>query len=252
MATPIEPPVGPPLGFPKCPQCTYLRNGPPRTCLACAARTFEGIGPNACPVCNQILDGHECPNWRLCSDPNRRISRIHAIAYLSGPLQKKIWNYKYDGKTDWSLIFGRLLLAWLDRNLREASPDVIIANPTYLGEDGTAFGHTECVIDVAANEDVLSEWPFDTANPRALIKISATSKSAGSSASAKRAAAAELSSALQLPDQGRIAGKRILVYDDVCTTGSQLNTIAGLLIDKGGALSVEAVVLARAPWRQRL
>ena len=250
MATPIEPPAGPPLGFPRCPQCTYLRNGPPRTCLACATQTFEGIAPNACPICNQMLDGDECPNW-LCSDPTRRITRIRAIAYSSGPLRTKILNYKYDGRTGWSLIFGRLLLAWLDHNPREESPDLIIASPTYLGEGGASFGHTEAVIDVAADEDVLSEWPFDTADPKALLKISATSQSAGSSASAKRAAAAELANALQIPDRDRIAGKRILVYDDVCTTGNQLNVVAGFLIDEGGALSVEAVVLARAPWRPR-
>lgn len=250
MATPIEPSVGPPLGFPKCPQCTYLGNGPPQTCLACAASTFEGIAPNACPVCNQMLDGDNCPNW-LCSDPHRRIARIRAIAYSSGPLRQKIINYKYNGKYGWSLIFGRLLVAWLDRNARSDRPDLIIANPTFLGEGGASFGHTERVLDVAATEDVLGEWPFDTDDPRAVVKVIATSKSAASTASAKRAAAEELLTALRLPDPQRITGRRILVYDDVCTTGSQLNTVAGFLIDEGGAAHVEGIVLARAPWHPR-
>jgi predicted amidophosphoribosyltransferase len=34
----------------------------------------------------------------LCRDRNRRIERIDAIAYHSGPLQEKIQSYKYDGK----------------------------------------------------------------------------------------------------------------------------------------------------------
>ena len=248
MVSPIEPPVGPPLGFPKCPQCTYLRNGPPLTCLACAAQTFEKIAPNACPICNQMLDGESCPNW-LCTDSNRRITRIRAIAYLSGPLRKTILNYKYDGRSGWSLIFGRLLVAWLDRNVRLESPDLIIANPTFLGAGGASFGHTERVLDTAAKEDVLGEWPFDIVDPRAIVKVAATTKSAANSAAAKRSAAAELRGALRLTDPARIERRRVLVYDDVCTTGSQLDAIAGFLMDEGGAAHVEGIVLARAPWR---
>jgi len=250
MANQIEPPVGPPLGFPKCPKCTYLRNGPPRTCLACAAQTFEGIAPNACPVCNQMLTGETCPNW-LCTDPARRISRIRAIAYLSGPLRRTILTYKYDGKHGWSLIFGRLLVAWLDQNGRDSPPDLIIANPTFLGDGAAVFGHTERVLQVAEKEDVLGEWPLDVADPRVIVKTRETPKSAGNGAAAKRSAAAELRDALTIPDPRRVVGKRILVYDDVCTTGSQLDAVAAVLIDEGGAADVEGIVLARAPWRPR-
>jgi predicted amidophosphoribosyltransferase len=197
-----------------------------------------------------MLDGDSCPNW-LCTDPNRRITKIRAIAYLSGPLRRTILNYKYDDRSGWSLIFGRLLVAWLDRNARQDPPDLIIANPTFLGEGGASFGHTERVLEVASLEDVLGEWPFDTADPRALVKAELTSKSAANSAAAKRASAAELQSALRLSEPNRVEGRRILVYDDVCTTGSQLNTVAGVLMDEGGAASVEGIVLARAPWRPR-
>jgi predicted amidophosphoribosyltransferase len=41
----------------------------------------------------------------------------------------------------------------------------------------------------------------------------------------------------------------ILVSDDICTTGGQLDAVAGCLLDQGQAERVEAVVLARAPWR---
>jgi predicted amidophosphoribosyltransferase len=36
---------------------------------------------------------------------------------------------------------------------------------------------------------------------------------------------------------------------DICTTGMQLDAVAGCLLDDGGAARVEAVVLARARWR---
>jgi len=43
--------------------------------------------------------------------------------------------------------------------------------------------------------------------------------------------------------------KTVLLIDDICTTGTQLNAVAECLLDQGGAARVEGVVLARAPWR---
>ena len=104
----------------------------------------------------------------------------------------------------------------------------------------------------AANEDLLGAWPFDVWAPPAIIKMKReTEKSAGKSAAAKRNAASELQEALAIPDRRTVEGRRILVYDDVCVTGSQPNAVAACLVEDGGATSVEGVVLARAPWRSR-
>jgi predicted amidophosphoribosyltransferase len=78
-----------------------------------------------------MLEGESrCRNW-LCEDQHRRIERVHAIAYLSGPLKTKIHSYKYQGKTGWALIFARLLVGWLEANASSNPPDLIVANPTY-------------------------------------------------------------------------------------------------------------------------
>jgi len=45
--------------------------------------------------------------------------------------------------------------------------------------------------------------------------------------------------------------KSVLVIDDVCTTGSQLDAVACCLLDWGNAARVEGVVLARAPWKSQ-
>lgn len=192
-----------------------------------------------------ILNG-TCPNW-LCSDPARRISRIRAIAYLKGSLRATIHEYKYYGVRDWSMIFGRLLLAWLEKNAQDNPPDIIVANPTYLGPEGAMFAHTESVISAAAQEDVLNVWPFDLGEPRVLYKMRATNKSAATSAAQKRETARVLRRSL-CASKKHIKGRHVLVYDDVCTTGSQMNAVAEYLIDDVGAKSVEGVVLARAPW----
>jgi predicted amidophosphoribosyltransferase len=244
-------PAGPPPGFPRCVGCPYVRSGPAGICGPCAGRAVDAIPGAACPVCSQRLDGDgTCPN-RLCADPRRRISRIHAIAYQSGPLRTVINEYKYEGARHWALIFGRLVLGWLEANLAQEPPDLVVVNPTYTGEGGREFPHTEAVIDAAAREDVPRRWPFDVSSPRALVKGEATFDSASAIANAKRGAGQELRAVLSVPDPSRTAGRRILVYDDVCTTGNQLDAVAGCLIEDGGAAQVEALVLARAPWRGR-
>jgi len=43
--------------------------------------------------------------------------------------------------------------------------------------------------------------------------------------------------------------KTVLLIDDICTTGTQLNAVAECLLDEGRAARIEGIVLARAPWR---
>lgn len=243
-------PAGEPLRFPGCPRCPYLQGGTSDICFRCANRDMEQIATPSCSVCGQFLADGQCPNW-LCTDPGRRIARIHAIAYSSGPLRRKILSYKYDGKSGWATIFGRILVGWLDRHSEVAMPDLIVANPTWVPPDSVVpTGHTERVVEAAEREDVLSWWEWDIGNPRAIVKTRETPRSAKSTAYEKEAAADEHGAALRIPDAARLAGRDILVYDDVCTTGRQLDAVAGVLLDRGGAASVSGVVLARAPWRK--
>jgi predicted amidophosphoribosyltransferase len=88
--------------------------GPAWICVACASKTLEAIAARACPVCSQRLDDDSPCRNSLCRERSRRVERIDAIAYHSGALQDKIHSYKYEGKTGWSLIFGRLLVGWLE------------------------------------------------------------------------------------------------------------------------------------------
>ena len=240
-----------PAEFPYCHDCGYFRDGPARTCLACAGRQLTRPGEDACAVCSQRLDvAGMCPN-ELCRSSRRRIGRIHAIGYQAGSLRRVINSYKYEGTRSWSVVLGRLLLAWLDENVACDRPDLIVANPGYTGPDGADFAHAEAVLAAAARADAGQHWPFDTASPAAIVKVGRTLKSADAQAWSKRATGNELRSALRVPDPARTAGRFVLVFDDVCTTGMQLDAVAGCLLDDGRAARVEAVVLARAPWRPR-
>jgi predicted amidophosphoribosyltransferase len=47
---------------------------------------------------------------------------------------------------------------------------------------------------------------------------------------------------------GKVTGKRVLVYDDVFTSGTTLRVVAQKLL-AAGAKEVDGVVLARQPFR---
>ena len=236
-------------GFPRCHACGNFRDGPARTCLACASQQLTRPGTDACSVCSQRLEtGGGCAN-ELCRSPDRRISKIHAIGYQSGPLRSVINSYKYRGTRSWSVVLGRLLLAWLEETMAGDPPGLIVVNPGYAGPGGDDFAHAEVILAAAARADARRSWPFDVLSPAAVVKSRPTLKSADAQAWAKRVTGNELRSALRVPDPARTAGQHILVFDDVCTTGKQLDAVAGCLLDQGGAARVEGVVLARAPWR---
>jgi predicted amidophosphoribosyltransferase len=245
-----------PAAFPDCRSCSCLRTGPAQLCMSCARPQLQLIPAAACPVCGQRVDGGgTCPN-EVCRSPRRQIRRIHAIAYQAGSLRRVINDYKYRGGRYWAVVLGRLLLAWLDQTLEADQPDLIVANPSFVSPGGQLFAHTEAVLDAAAAEAEAAarsafapRWRFDTASPRAIVKSAPTLRSADGEAWFKRASATDLRAVLSVPDPSRTAGKFVLVYDDICTTGGQLDAIADCLISEGGAARVEGVVLARAPWR---
>lgn len=241
---------GPPLGFPLCPICPLVDDAAPTTCIRCLASSTPRRGLRLCPVCSQVLGpgSDPCRN-RLCGDPHRSISRIRALSTCGGGLRRQIIRHKEGAGWDWSQIFGRLLVGWLADECAGDRPDLILANPTSRGRAGARPGHTEQVIRAAASEDREGRWTFDLACPPAIVKTAETSRSTATSALSKLRSAEEIGAALRIPDPRRVHGRRIFVYDDVCTTGYQLDAVARVLIDQGGAGSVEGVVLARAPWR---
>jgi len=241
-----------PAGFPSCSVCPLWKRDDPSTCFDCVAASvgIRMVVPReSCEICSQAtLDG-QCRNVLCRSD--RVISKIHAIARMTGPLGTRIKRYKYGEQREraWGRVFGRLVYTWLERNMLFDPPNIVVANPTYVGPLGRHdFHHTELVLEHAASYDALGTFSIDDGNPMsALTARHATQQSAGGGWYDKRTAAIEHANAIDIFALSDIRGKRVLVYDDVCTTGLQLDAIARVLLD-AGADQVEGLVLARQEW----
>ncbi len=240
-------PSGPPAGFPSCAQCLYLHTGASGLCRQCVRDRAQAVPDDHCQVCSQALQGTPCRNT-LCRRPGRAISRITAIQMLSGPLEQAIKALKYYGKTGWALIFGRLLAAQLEQH-HQGWPDIVMPNPTWTGPGARAGAveHTELVLRAAEREDIAGSFLWDTCGALSLTGPTQATAAAGVSLAQKQSAAEGRKALLQLVPPDLVQGRRVMLYDDVCTTGSQLDAVARFLREHG-AVDVEAVVLARRGW----
>jgi predicted amidophosphoribosyltransferase len=220
--------------------------GPARICVQCAGAALTSIPEPHCPICSQELRDARCIN-KICADPGRAIERVGAVAMCTDQLKNILIQVKNNPASGWGVILGRLVIGWLQAHVLPGSVDLIMANPTFHSS-GTTPGHTEAVLQWARREDLLGTYPLPRPDRPILVKSSATTKSRGT-LDAKFEAAAALRAVLELPDgEDSVHDQRIIVYDDILTTGAQMDAIARFL-KQHGARSVTGLVLARFPLR---
>lgn len=228
-----------PAGFPNCPKCALLQGGSAGSCFACAGKVLPQQPGPTCSICGQSLESGRCGN-RICHDPRRGFGVAHIVAVHKDSLRQVNLRYKNDGRTGWAVVLARILLGYLDAHVDPDTVDLIIPNPS----SDPSRQHNERIIEAARRED--DSWPFDY-KPWAVTKKTSTPKSANNGIDEKIRVAKLHADALDL-SLNEIKGQRILVYDDVFTTGAQLDQVGRRLISAGAA-SVDGLVLARAPWR---
>lgn len=243
-----------PLGFGKCGKCAYLQSGTPEICFSCARTLIKPLPPDRCDTCDQALgDDGECHN-PICSWDDRYFTWNYAIAMKSGVLEKAISRYKYEGGTGWALIFGRVLLGFLEANPRVFENfGLIIPSPTYTSESGPGrtWDHTRLVVQRADEEDIDDEWPFLVDDP-VIRKTAATTRFVGKTWKQRHTiATTEVRGSLDVTRPEVVKGKSILVFDDIFTDGLNLNEVARALKEYGGAKDVCGVTLARAEYQRR-
>jgi predicted amidophosphoribosyltransferase len=105
------------------------------------------------------------------------------------------------------------------------------------------------IVEAAAVEDPI-DWPFayDLVVKDAATERFATKGAVKTWRERKKIAEGPLRAALRVPDPKAVAGKRILVFDDVFTDGFTIREVA-LALTRAGAAEVSEVVLARQPFR---
>lgn len=205
-------------------------------CEVCAVQ-IERIASPRCPICSIPFDGagtdHFCSECILKRPPF--LSTRAAFLY-AGPIADGIRALKYGPRAERA---GPLSQLWLQAS--DVRPEVDIAIPVPL--DARKLRRRGFNQTVLLAGPLLKRWriPLDC---RSLQKTRGKPTQASLSIDERKKALRGAFLPLSPKRRARLAGRRILLLDDVMTTGATARECARVLLE-GGVAEVHVAVLAR-------
>jgi ComF family protein len=238
-----------------------------RATLADAAqRALDAIYPPACPACHGAVrqNGFLCAQcWALAPFIERPYcersgapfaqdlgagllspqvladppvwSRARAVMlYQDGPARRLVHALKYSDRVDYAATMG----LWMARAGAEVLEGADLLAPIPLHR-GRLFSRR--FNQAAALAAVISKASGKPCDPLALARVRQTPPQVGLTRTQR---ADNVQGAFRAPDASVIAGRRIVLVDDVMTSGATANAAARVLL-RAGAANVDVLVFAR-------
>jgi len=191
------------------------------------------ISPPLCPLC-----GYPSTQVRLCPrcrESPLAIDGIRSVAFFEGPLRPAVHAFKYRGLRCLAAPLAELMIAQWHKGPLPA--DVIVPVPLHrrrLRERG--YNQAALLarpLGAAIDLPVREDW---------LVRTRATSPQVELDVAERKANVAD---AFLCQNGDAVAGRRVLLIDDVFTTGATLESCS-LALRQAGAQSVWAFTLGRA------
>jgi ComF family protein len=219
-------------------------------CPACGER----LRSTDCGVCEDCWQRIRTPRRPLCPrcglgepPPNRRcpgclrtevfFTAARQAALFEEPMSTLVQALKYRGVAELADPFARLAALVLVRDFPGERWDVIVPVPLHRVRRRDR-GYNQSAL-IARRLGALTGWPVDE---RLAVRHRWTQSQTFLS---RRQRLTNVEGAFRCPDPARAAGPRILLVDDVHTTGSTINETARALREAGAA-EVFALAVARA------
>jgi len=213
----------------------------------CLAACLDPIPADACPRCAQRCLHGRCLSLG-CRQGWFRPGRTHVVlGYKRGDAERLVLAAKDTAERDAVTLLGRLLAGFLLTHSVGSGYDLLLPVPCHPGSLRGRPVHplTAVYLDAApALRRVL--WCDDLAPPM-LAQLRGVPPLRGRAERA-RWRAVQAAFAIGFPTR-MLRGARVLLLDDVMTTGATASECTRVLIEDGGAAAVDVVVLVRQPWR---
>jgi len=205
-----------------CPTCTHsITHDPHRTCPRCASTVAEFA---------DVAAG--CPR---CRDDRFHFDSVIRLGEYDGLLRDCILSMKHRAGETLAECVGLLWTRHQEAGFRELGADVVIPVPLHWWRRlRRGYNQSECL---AAAVAVQLKVPH---LPSALKRIRPTKSQVVLTAAGRRI---NMKGAFRAASRAKIAGRKVLLVDDVLTTGSTASEAARAL-KEGGATAVFVAILA--------
>jgi ComF family protein len=218
----------------------------PFVCAVCAATISLVEGP-ICLSCGIMFKSSEGDN-RICGDcitaPKQfRIARAPAV--YDQAMMHLIHCFKYNAKIQLTKPFSGLLLATLNHYWEPDSFDVVMPIPLSANRIRQR-GFNQAYLLICGWRKIADQLGMDL--PKAMISKDALIRNRTTlpqTGLGRKARMQNIENAFSIDKHTKIREKRILLVDDVYTTGATVNECARELMDNG-ARSVDVLTVARA------
>ncbi|MBI4459916.1 MAG: ComF family protein [Acidobacteria bacterium] len=193
-----------------------------------------------CATCGLFLQGpavlHQTSLCGLCRRNAFRFEQARSFGPYEGTLQALIQRFKYDGLRPLARPLGKFLVD-AARRLNASSWDLILPVPLHRRRQRQR-GFNQAAL-LAAQASKFLGVPVGS---RDCVRIRDTRPQTGLRAGERRK---NVAGAFHVPHPDRIRALRVLLLDDVLTTGATANACAQALLE-AGAQGVWVATLARA------
>lgn len=223
----------------------------PPTCLACGvpvvgegalcASCWGGLSLIERPFCDRLAIpfsydlGEGALSAEAIADPPP-FARLRAVALYDGVARELVHGLKYRDHIE----LVRWMAGWMRRAGAELVANAEVIVPVPLHWRRLWWRRFNQAAALASEIGVQADRPVSL---HSLKRIRPTGRQVGQSRNARNA---NVRGAFKVDPQRRveIAGRRVLLVDDVCTTGATLGAVTKAL-QRGGAAAVDALVFAR-------
>ena len=207
-------------------------------------RVLEWLFPRKCVLCRKILRKEETDLCRACrvDQPEypygkKKVPHIDALTAVwmyEGDVRKSIHRYKFGGARHYADVYGRLLAMRILRDLPEA--EVITWVPvSRKRKRERGYDQVELLAEAVSAELSI---PCEAL----LEKFRDNRANSGLKTPAERRA--NVLGVYKVPEGAQIRGKRVLLLDDIVTTGATASECARVLLTAGAKEVLFAAVAA--------
>jgi ComF family protein len=221
----------------------------PFLCPECREGFLPARSP-LCPVCGEIFVSRQGTDHLCgaCMASPRKFRKARAVGVYERGLLKAVHCLKYRGRVELADPLGKLLLAGFLGGWKPDDIDLVIPVPLHDGRMRSRGFNQSSLL--------LRGWPdhFHSAGhdgnrlriaPQLLRRSKPTVSQTGLGRRERRR---NLRGAFAVTAPGQVKDKRVLLVDDVYTTGATADACAGVL-RKAGAVRVDVLTLARTMGR---